>query len=60
MKSFSFVLAALVMVGTLLVMGTASSQQSPELTTEDESIRVQLIRARERMGEAAEEFRRCL
>ena len=60
MKSFSFVLSALVMVGTLLVTGTASSQQSPELTTEDESIRVQLIRARERMGEAAEEFRRLV
>ena len=60
MKSFSFVLSALVIVGTLLVTGTASSQQSPELTTEDESIRVQLIRARERMGEAAEEFRRLV
>ena len=48
------------MVGTLLVTDIASSQQSPELTTEDESIRVQLIRARERMGEAAEEFRRLV
>ncbi|MEE3197328.1 MAG: PDZ domain-containing protein [Pseudomonadota bacterium] len=60
MKSFSFVLSALVMAGTLLVTGIASSQQSPELTTEGESIRVQLIRAREQMGEAAEEFRRLV
>ena len=60
MKSFSFGLSALVMVGTLLVTGIASSQQSSEPNTEGESIQVQLIRARERMGEAAEEFRRLV
>ena len=60
MKSFSFILSASAMVGALLVTSIASSQQSSGPNTEGESIQVQLIRARERMGEAAEEFRRLV
>ena len=60
MKRFSFFFVVLAVLSALAMTNAAWGQQASEPNSEGESVRAELVRARERMGEAAEEFRRLV